>query len=125
MEKIFDGKKITIRELKPGDIKNVRKFQDFINSLVKENAKVKVNKRVSLKEETAWLKSHLKAQQKKKKVFLLAEDKRILAGITQVSLDFGRNEHVGTLGISVRAGYRRIGLGKYLMKEIIELAKKS
>jgi hypothetical protein len=50
--KVFDGKKITIRELKPSDIKNVRKFQDFINSLGEEGEMILKNKMAPLKEES-------------------------------------------------------------------------
>lgn len=35
-----------------------------------------------------------------------------------------RQKHVSTLGIIIRKGYRRMGLGTYLIKEIIKLAKK-
>ncbi|PIZ89536.1 MAG: hypothetical protein COX89_01050 [Candidatus Nealsonbacteria bacterium CG_4_10_14_0_2_um_filter_37_10] len=35
--KIFNGKKITIRKISKNDLRNVKKFQDFINSFVKED----------------------------------------------------------------------------------------
>jgi len=35
-----------------------------------------------------------------------------------------RQSHVGEFGISVRKEYRGIGLGKYLMKTTLKLAKK-
>jgi RimJ/RimL family protein N-acetyltransferase len=124
VKKIFDGKKITIRELKPSDIKNVRKFQDFINSLIEEDVMIAKNKKVSLKDEAEWLKKAIKAVKKNKTVYLLAEIDRTLVGNTEVSLNSrDRQSHVAGLGISIRKGYRRIGLGKYLMKEIIKLAK--
>src|SRR4030042_44972 len=123
--KIFNGKEIAIRELKPSDIKNVRKFQDFINSLVEEDAMILKNKKVSLKEEIEWLKNNIKAVKKYKAVYLIAESKKIIIGTTEVGLRrTGRQSHVADLGISIRKGYRRITLGKYLMKEIIRLAKR-
>jgi len=42
----------------------------------------------------------------------------------QIELGKERQNHVGGLGISIRNGYRGIGLGEYLMKEIIKLTKK-
>jgi ribosomal protein S18 acetylase RimI-like enzyme len=37
----------------------------------------------------------------------------------------GRQNHVGNLEICIRDSYRGIGLGKYLTKKIIGLAKKN
>jgi ribosomal protein S18 acetylase RimI-like enzyme len=123
--KIFNNKRITIRELKPSDIRNVSKFQDFINSLVKEDAMILRNKRVSLKEETEWLKNKIKAIRKNKAVSLMDETNRIIIGTAEVVLRrIGRQSHVADFIISIRKGYRGIGLGKYLMVEIIKLAKK-
>jgi len=122
--KIFDNKKIIIRKISRSDFKNVKKFQDFINSLVREGAMIKVNKTASLKEEAEWLKDKLKKIKAHKEVCLLAEHENKIVGNTQIALDWGRQSHVGDFGISVRKGYRDIGLGTYLTKELIKLAKK-
>ena len=122
--KIFDNKKIKIREISKGDLKNAKKFQDFINSLVEENAMVKLNKKQSLREETEWLKEKLKQIKGKKEVALIAESEDKIVGNTQIGLDWGRQSHIGDFGISIRKGYRDIGLGTYLAKEVIKLAKK-
>ena len=122
--KIFNGKKITIRELKPSDIRSVKEFQDFINSLVEEDAMILKNKKASLKEETEWLKNRIKTIRKNKAVYLIAKSNRIIIGTAEVVLRrIGRQSHVADLGISVRKGYRGIGLGKYLMGKIIKLSK--
>ena len=122
--KIFDNKKIKIREISKGDLKNAKKFQDFINSLVEENAMVKLNKKQGLREETEWLKEKLKQIKGKKEVALIAESEDKIVGNTQIGLDWGRQSHIGDFGISIRKGYRDIGLGTYLAKEVIKLAKK-
>ena len=122
--KIFKGKKIKIREISKRDLKNVRKFQDFINALIEEKAMVQMNKKVGLKEEFLWLKEKLNQIKKKREVALIAEDKNKIVGNTQIRLNWGRHEHIGDFGTAIRNGYRRIGLGTYLTKEIIKLAKK-
>jgi len=122
--KIFGGKKIQIRKLSKNDLRNVKKFQDFINSLVKEGAQITIVKNKSLKEEINWLNSHLKNIKEAKGVFLIAEAENKLVGNTEITLNEGRQSHIGILGISIRKDYRGIGLGKYLMKEILKLAKK-
>ena len=122
--KIFGNKKITIRKLSKSDLKNAKKFQDFINSLVKEGAQITIAKKKSLQEEINWLNSHLKKIKEAKGVFLIAEAENKLVGNTEITLNEGRQSHIGMLGISIRKDYRGIGLGKYLMAEILKLAKK-
>jgi GNAT superfamily N-acetyltransferase len=121
--KIFDNKKIKIREMSKGDLKNVKKFQDFINSLVEENAMIKVNEKQSLREETEWLKEKIKQIKNKKEVVLIAECENKIVGSTHIRLDWGRQEHIGNFGIAIKKGFRKLGLGTYLAKEIIKLAK--
>lgn len=122
--KIFGNKKIKVRKFSKTDLRNVKEFQDFINSLVEEDAQIIIIKKVSLKEEKDYLKNQLKQIRKRRKIVLLAEANKKIVGSTAVSLGIGRQEHVGSLGISVRKEYRGMGLGSYLMKEIIKLAKK-
>ena len=121
---IFGSKKIIIRKLSNGDLRNVKKFQDFINSFVEEDAQILYNKKFSLKEEKNWLKEQLQNIKNHKTVFLMAQDHNKVIGTTGIDLHRGREAHVGEFGITIRNGYRGIGLGKYLMKEIIKLAKK-
>ncbi len=122
--KIFNGKKITIRPFLKKDLYSVKKFQRFINELIEEGVMISRNKEISLKEETNWLKDHLKKIQERKEVFLIAGGNEIIIGVIGVTLGKDRQSHVGNLEISIKKEYRRIGLGKYLMAEIIKLAKK-
>ena len=122
--KIFGNKKITIRNLIKSDIKQAKKFQDFINSLAKEDAKILINEKTSLKDEIIFLDNILKTTKRRNKVFLLAESDGNVVGTVSVELDKFRRNHIGKFGIAIRVGYRGMGLGKYLMTEIITLAKK-
>lgn len=129
MEKInFNGKRIIIRKLSHNDLKTkkLRKFQDFINSLVGEQAKIVLNKKMSLPEERKFLEEKLKNIGKRREVFLAAEaeDSNMIVGTSGIALDRWRKEHIGNFGITIRKSYRGIGLGKYLMEEILKLAKK-
>jgi len=92
--KIFNDKKIRIRKISKEDLKNVKRFQDYINSLVEEKAMIKVNRRVSLNEEVEWLKEKLKSQKEHKEVNLVAEDKDKIIAIAHIRLDWGRQSHV-------------------------------
>ena len=122
--KIFGDKKITIRTIKKSDIANARKFQQYINSLVEEDAKILMYKRASAQEEKTFIEMVFKGVKNKTRVHLIAEcDGKIIAttGIEQGRL---RRNHIGTFGIAIVKGYRGLGLGKFLMSEIINLAKK-
>jgi ribosomal protein S18 acetylase RimI-like enzyme len=121
--KVFKGE-IKIEELSKKDLKLAKEFLDFINSLVKEDAQITVNKKSNLKEELKWLKQNLDGVRKKKKVFCIAKDKKKIVGIASIEMRGLRESHVGILNISVRKEYRGIGLGKYLMKEVLNLAKR-
>lgn len=117
---------IIVRPLLKSDLLIVQKFQNFINSLVKEKAMLSTVSKMTLKKETAFLNDQLKKIKSKKIVYLVAEDKKkeLIAGTVSVRLQPGAQDHVGNLGITVRKEYRRIGLGKVLMREIVGLAKK-
>jgi len=60
----------------------------------------------------------------RKSVYLIAETDDMVVGTTQICLNEGRGEHVGNFGITIKKGYRGIGLGSYLTGEVIKLAKK-
>lgn len=122
--KIFNGKKITIRKLSKGDLRNVKEFQKFINSFVKEDAQIMMNERISLKGEEKWLKEKLEKIKKKKAVFLIAKYINTVIGIVGIDLNIWRQSHVAEIVIIIKKDYRGMGLGKYLMKEGIKLAKK-
>jgi ribosomal protein S18 acetylase RimI-like enzyme len=122
--KIFNGKKIKIRQISKKDLKNAEKFQNFINSLIEEDVQISLNKKSSLKEEKKWLKEQLKQIIDRKTVLLVAECDKKIIGITDITLNKERQIHVGNFGITIRKNYRGIGLGSYLIEEIIKLAKK-
>ncbi len=122
--KIFGDKKITIRKLSKKDLKNVKKFQNFINALVEEEAKILMNKKNSFKKEENWLKGKIGDIKKHREVFLVAEHNNKIVGTTGIDLNKWRKNHIGKFGITIIRGYRGIGLGKHLLAEVIKLAKK-
>jgi ribosomal protein S18 acetylase RimI-like enzyme len=122
--KIFGDKKITTRKINEVDLKNVKKFQVFINSLIEEDAMVSMNKRLTSKEESAFLERILKEQKNKTRVYLIAESDGEVVGSTGIGLSTWRRNHIGDFGIVIKNGYRGVGLGERLMSEIIKLAKK-
>ena len=122
--KIFGEKEIRIRSFLESDLQRVKEFQEFINSLVEEDAKILLGKKASLDNEKDFLTGTLKRMKLKKQIFLVAEHNENIIGTVSIKLEIERQEHIGSLGIAIKNGYRGIGLGKYLMNEIIELAQK-
>ncbi len=122
--KTFGNKKIIVRKLDKSDLKKAKKFQDFINALVDEDAMLLVNRKITLKNEVKFLENILRGVKSKNRVFLIAEYGKKVIGTVGIELGVWRRNHIGKLGIAVRNNYRGIGLGTQLMAEIIKLAKK-
>lgn len=122
--KVFDKKKIKIKKLSQKDIKRFKEFQDYINSLIGEGVKILLNQKLTLKEEKRWLRDTFKQVKKHKKVFIIAEHNNQIVGEAGIDLDRDRRSHIGNFGISIKKDYRGIGLGEYLMGEILKLAEK-
>ncbi|MCD6177790.1 GNAT family N-acetyltransferase [bacterium] len=122
--KNFGGREITIRLLSRNDLRHPEKFQKFSNSLVKEDAQIGINKKVTLKEEKERLKRRWNEAKARRMVTLLAEDRKMLVGRVTIGMHIGRQDHVGYLVVMVHREYRRRGIGEYLSRKAIELAKK-
>lgn len=124
MIKKFGDKTILIRPLSAKDLKRPEKFQEFINSLVEEDAMIYMNIKQTKQQESEWLKDKLKNIRKKKAVTLIAECDGMIVGNTGIALGNFRQSHVGEFGITIRWGYRGVGLGSFLMGRVIKLAEK-
>lgn len=122
--KTFKDKKIIIRRVVKGDINKVTKFLAFVNSFVEEDAKIGINKKLDKPGELKWLKNIIEKQGEKTRIYLIAEHDDEIVGSSSVELGRGRKDHTAEFGITIRQGYRGIGLGKHMMAEIIKLAKK-
>jgi ribosomal protein S18 acetylase RimI-like enzyme len=120
----FGDKKITIRTLVAGDIKKAKNFIVFMNSLIDEDAKIRTNKKINLAEEKQFIKSTLLGIKNKSVIYLIGECGGEVISTSRVQLAGGRKNHIGVLGIMIKNGYRGLGIGTYLMGQMVELAKK-
>jgi ribosomal protein S18 acetylase RimI-like enzyme len=123
ISKEFEGKRIEIKTLSVKDLKRAKEFQDYINSLVEEDAQISRNKKVKLEEEEKWLRREIEEVRKRKRVVVIAEHMNKVVGICDARLKNGRRSHVAEIAISVKKEYRGIGLGKFLMKTVLKIAK--
>ena len=122
--KIFNGKKVLIRSLSKSDLKRVKEFQSFINAFVAEDAQIDMNKKITLKEEKDWMRKRMKGLKNYQAIHLIAEHDSTIIGSVTIDLLIWRKNHIGTFGITISKGYRRMGLGEYLSREAIRLAKR-
>jgi len=119
----FIDQGIIIRALEEKDLEKADSFMEFGNSLVDEDAPVVINSNIFLEEEKKWLESRLAETKKNNQVFFFAEKNGEVIGISNLSLLGGKRNHVASFGISIKNGYRGIGLGYQLMEDIIREAK--
>jgi RimJ/RimL family protein N-acetyltransferase len=76
-----------------------------------------MNKKKTREEEIDWLATNMKRLEKGEFIMVCAEVDGKMVGICEISPKFGKMSHMGELGISVKDGYRDIGIGVDLMKE--------
>ena len=109
-----DGREVILRTPKWEDIDDAL---DFINSLVEEDAMILVNEKKTREQEIDWISSCMSKLEKSQFIMIVAEVDGKLVGVVEVNPNFGKMSHVGSLGISVKKGYRNIGIGLDLIKE--------
>ena len=79
-----NDKNVTVRKINKADKKNAKKFLAFINSLITEEAKILMNKKMNLKEEFAYLDKVIKGAKDKKSVHVIAECDGKIVGNTSI-----------------------------------------
>ena len=109
-----DGREVIIRAPEWDDLDDML---EFINSLVEEEAMIAANQKQTRESEIEWLARNLANLEKGMHIVVVAEvDGRMVANC-EINPRPGRMSHVGSLGISVKDGYRGIGIGQELMRE--------
>lgn len=80
------------------DLKRAKKFQDFINSLTAEDAKILFNEKATIEEEKQFLKNALSVTKKKNEIYLVAEFAEKIIGTASIEKDKWRRNHIGKFG---------------------------
>lgn len=113
--KARDGTEVKLRTPRWEDLDDLL---DFINGLVEEEAMIAANQKHTRESETDWLARNLTNLEKDKHVAVVAEANGRVVGSCELTPRFGRMSHVGSLGISVKDGYREKGIGQEMMREL-------
>ncbi len=99
-------------------------YLDFICAIIEENTYILIDKKPTLKEETAWFKERLKSISLNQEICLTAWDGKKVVANCQAIKDKWKDEKNVHLGIAIDKDYRGHGLGEFLLKELVRRAKK-
>jgi RimJ/RimL family protein N-acetyltransferase len=110
-----DGRQVTLRTPRWEDLDDML---EFINSLVEEEAMIIMNQKQTREQETDWLAKTLVDLEKDKHMMVVAEVEGKMVGNCGLGPRYGSWNHVGNLGIAIMEGYREVGIGQEMMKEL-------
>jgi len=117
------GEYVVLRSLEKNDIKRAKEFAAYLNSLIKEKDFICFKKPVTTQWEKNALRDWLKNQRKRTMIPIIAEYNGKIIGIADVRKRMGVMDHITVMGISVRKGYRNMGIGSALIEECIKTAR--
>jgi len=120
---VLDSLEIVIRYPQEGD---ANAMCDYINKLSKEKTYITwQGEKIKLEDEEKYLKEQIERIKSKETVQLLLFVNNKLSGISSIDLRKRVNGHNGTFGISIAKDQRGKGLGKLLMKLVLDEAVKN
>lgn len=122
MKKVFEGMvgklDILIRYLENGDLEEMHRY---INEISKEKTYITFQGEVlSVEEERKYVSEQVEKIANKKSVILVVFCDNKLIGTTHLMLGVRTDRHVAQFGITIAKEFRGKGIGKLLMKHIID-----
>ncbi|MDH3364391.1 MAG: GNAT family N-acetyltransferase [Thermoplasmata archaeon] len=116
-----DGTTVIFRE---PTIADAEALMRFINSVIREDRSgIVMDRPVTLKEESEWLKARLGEIRRRTTVLLVAEVDGKIVGNCDISRRMWKESHRAVIGVVLAKAVRMIGIGKAIMTACIELAK--
>jgi RimJ/RimL family protein N-acetyltransferase len=118
------GRKMKV-VLRNPDMEDAADLCDFVNSIVDEEAKISITKRVTKENEKKYLKDLLRRIQRNSMLSVVAvADGHVIGKADLTRRRHGATSHVAELGVALSEEYRNIGIGSRLIKCIIQLSVK-
>lgn len=115
------GKRVVFRYLKPSDAEQAL---EFINSMIRERAKIQWQKPFTMEKEREWLRDAIEKSRNGMGVYVVVEIDGNFAGNGVIKKMPGQAvEHIGEIGISLSKEHRGLGIGKELMKTLCQLGR--
>ena len=115
-----DGRTVKFRGPRKEDVDDLLKF---VNSLVKDNEMVLINRTQTRKEEVKYLRDIIRENRENFDVHLIAEVDGHAVANASVARKRYKSRHVGTLGISVLKNFRNMGIGQKMMLLLVKFSK--
>ena len=120
IHRFYAGKSlITIRFPRKTD---VRGLAEYINSLVKEKARILLNKKQSLKQEEKWLADLIQKNKENMNMAIVVEVEGKIIGLDELRRNEGSKYHTATYGTGILKGYRNRGITKRVFKILESIA---
>lgn len=116
-----DGHRVVLRTPKWEDLDDLL---EFINSLIEERADIIRAEKVSREEEIEWLSKVFSRQERGEMFCLVAEINGHVVANSEIIKGIGYAKHVGVIAISVKKGFRDLGIGTEMIKSLVEQANK-
>ncbi len=118
-----DGRNVILRTPMWEDLDGLL---DYINSLAEENLDVLPERRMIRRDEEAdWLGRRLAEMEKGRIIDVVAEVDGRIAANSEANPQKGADSHVGVVGISIRSGYRELGIGTEMLRTLAEESRKA
>lgn len=114
---LADGRTATFDWLKEDDLPEV---VEALNSVIREGRYLFMNNEITdMEEERRWFEHGTKAGMR----YLVARVDGKVVGGASIHPQTDKRAHVAEFGISIREGYRNMGIGSALIAELIKIAK--
>jgi putative acetyltransferase len=114
--------RVIFRTITENDLKRAKDYAEYINSIIDEDDYILMNKKATAKEEREWVKKNIKAYGRGE-FTIVAECGGKIISVAEFRKHPWRMNHVASMGIAIKKGYRSIGVGSEMMKLLIEKAR--
>jgi RimJ/RimL family protein N-acetyltransferase len=115
-----DGRSVLLRTLQSDD---AQRLLDFINPIIREPARILLNKELTIAFEETYVRESLLSIEKADLIKILGVYGEQVIASVDVKRQRDKMSHIGLLGISIQKDFRGVGLGRILIEEVIGLAK--
>ncbi len=123
-----DGRKVTIRPLRQGDLQAVLRFANSMadeKRVERDLGLISFDRRPSSAEERRFLDGIISGRRRREVVSVAVFDGVKLVGHCDIRRRMADDVmHAGTLGITIRRGYRGVGIGEIIMGEALGEARR-
>lgn len=110
--------------IRPLTIDDYNKVYNFFKAINDERTFIRFQgEKITIEDEIKFVQNSVKEENNNKKISLVAEYKNAIIGSCDITKGILVQHHTATVGIIVAKKFRKHGIGKMLLKQIISVAK--